>query len=476
MGYGASFRGEGGGEIVSARGKGLSKLIGLGLLGLVAGCGSSSPPATSGASSGTTSGASTGATAGTSGTASGATSGTMSGATTGATSGTADSGPDSTMSSGGVAEASTEAEASGPTGDAGEPCNPDSSCATGLVCSVGICVPAGAAGQPCTAALTCNAGLQCVGTTCQATGDAGQPCILPSGTCDPGLGLYCDSTTMMCLVSSCSGKPQKALPYNLSADFNTVTTSGPGAPNFEVLTDNSISCDATTFPPLPNTGLGPVPEAGADAEAGPPMFPVLVDAGVQSVTYATPPPCYQFAYDPNSLNVGSQYGVAIFTSSGSPADAEASTSAGSGVCIAPGATMITFWARASVNGTIVKFGSTRAGQCLVGYPGAIANDPVAQQQACGRTFPATLGAVEFFLALTTQWAQYVVSLPPGEPYTDVPGGAGGVSNGFSVVVEPEQVPMGAYIFVKDIVWTNAPWSSFSGGDAGRDAATDGPSE
>jgi hypothetical protein len=148
--------------------------------------------------------------------------------------------------------------------------------------------------------------------------------------------------------------------------------------------------------------------------------------------------------------------------------------------------MVTFWARASVNGTIVKFGSTRAGQCLAGYPGAIANDPVAQQQACGRSFPATLGAVEFFLSLTTQWTQYVVSLPAGEPYNDEPGvlPGGGVSNGFSVVVEPEQVPMGAYIFVKDIVWSNAPWSSFTsdGGseagvvEAGPDGPVDAPSQ
>jgi hypothetical protein len=271
---------------------------------------------------------------------------------------------------------------------------------------------------------------------------------------------------MTCQVSACTGKPQAALPYNISTDFNTAYAIGPGAPNFQILT--TLDCDATTFPAYPDTGLLDASDSTFDGS-----FPTLMDGGTEVVPYATPPSCYQFLYNPGCSTVGSCWAGAVITNSAVNATPASPTGTTVGVCIQPGATMVTFMARASSNGIAAKFGSTKAAQCIAdGYPNfpvadggvliADPNDPVAQQTQCK-------GDTEFWLALTTSWAQYTVSLPANEPYNDELLTAGGVWNAFSMVVEPELAVGGAYILVKDITWVNGAATSTS--DAGSEAST-----
>jgi hypothetical protein len=458
--------------------------IALASLGWPAACGSSSSP---GGQSGVSTGAGTGAGTGTaSGAGTGTTvSGAASGAAAGSTSGTGSMidatmpAPDASMD-----DSSEEATTPVPSGEAGEPCNADGTCGPALACSATTtCVPAGASGEPCTPSGTCNAGLSCVAQVCTAVGDAGEPCN--AGSCDPGL--FCNAMKT-CQVSACTGKPQAALPYNISTDFNMAYAIGPGAPNFQILT--SLNCDATTFPPYPDTGLLDASDITFDGS-----FPTLMDGGTEVVSYATPPSCYQFLYNPGCSAVGMCWSGAVITNSAANATPASPTGTTAGVCIQPGATMVTFMARASANGIAAKFGSTKAAQCIAyGYPNftmldggdlmADPNDPVAQQAEC-------TGDTEFWLALTTSWAEYTVSLPANEPYNDEPMTTGGVWNAFSMVVEPELAVGGAYILVKDVTWINGAGTTSDAGseastsdaggeastsDAGRDTGTDGPSE
>ena len=212
----------------------------------------------------------------------------------------------------------------------------------------------------------------------------------------------------------CDGMPKKPLPYAIAADFpfllvlnSPVSWSvAPGA-----------DCAQTVFPDVaPDIG------AGADATDG-----GIIDASPPTVTS-----CVAFRYDADdcvaslaSLSDGGVGGVdtvaacwagVIFTPSPEGISQE-------GICIASGATAIHFKARASRAGARVKFGSIRAG----------------------------LGSTEFFIALTTAWADYTVSIPAGEDY-DGESPVGGVWDGFSVVAEPEDHVGGTYIFVSDVVW------------------------
>jgi hypothetical protein len=307
------------------------------------------------------------------------------------------------------------------------------------------------------------------------TGDAGEPCTPPLNACGPGL--YCNSSNI-CATSYCSGKPQKPLPYAIAGDFQTVFTIGPEKANLAIL-PSGADCDTTTYPPIPNTGLG---DAGADGapDGG---YPALGDGGVQTVTYPSAPSCYELLFDPSCTN-GTQglcWAGAEFTNSAATAAAAKDgnvTPSAIGVCLAQGATVISFSARSSVDGSIVKFGSTRPGACLkVPITGADGGppDPATEQASCP-------GATEFYIALTTSWQRYTISLAPGEPYNDEPNTGGGVWNGFSMVVEPAKFVGGAYLFVKDIVWgaskvdIDAGIGSDAGGDAGGDAAADASSD
>src|SRR5262249_54001960 len=95
-------------------------------------------------------------------------------------------------------------------------------------------------------------------------------------------------------------------------------------------------------------------------------------------------------------------------------------------------------------------------------------DPDALRSGCPQ-------ATEFYLQLSTEWRQYSLILPKGEPYNDELGAGGGVWNGFSIVIEPATFAGGGYVFVKDIVWGNASARFDAGvpdagpGDAGGDA-------
>jgi hypothetical protein len=310
------------------------------------------------------------------------------------------------------------------------------------------------------------------------TGDAGEPCT-PPGTCAPGL--FCNATGT-CQVSACAGKTQRPLPYAIANDFETIFTIGPEKDNFTII-PSGAECDSTTYPPIPNTGMG-AGDAGTDAAtdaaadgassdaasdaATDASYPTLDDGGVEIVTYPSAPSCYEFLFDP-SCQAGLQglcWAGAEFTNSAATAAAAAEghvTSSAVGVCVAPAATVISFWARSSAAGSIVKFGSSRPGACGVmpireadgGSP-----DPATEQAQCP-------GSTEFYIALSTSWQQYTISLAPNEPYNDEPGAGGGVWNAFSLVVEPEFFVAGAYIFVKDVVWSN-PSAGFDAGVSGDD--------
>jgi hypothetical protein len=330
------------------------------------------------------------------------------------------------------------------------------------------------------------------------TGDAGEPCTQPGGTC--AQGLFCNAQGI-CQVSYCSGKTERALPYAVATDFQTVFTIGPEKDNFALI-PSGAECDSTTYPSIPNTGLG---DAGADAagdaagaaadaavsandaaadgsvDAAGPKYPTLGDGGTEILTYPSTPSCYEFLFDPSCLTglQGLCWAGAEFTNSAATAAAAADghpSANAVGVCVAPGATVISFSARASVDGTIVKFGSSRPGACTTVVPIKEADggppDPTTEQSTCPN-------ATEFYIALTTGWQTYTITLPTGEAYDDELGAGGGVWNAFSLVVEPQYFVGGAYVFVKDVVWGNptvgydagVPEAGGSPEDGGADEAS-----
>jgi hypothetical protein len=254
-------------------------------------------------------------------------------------------------------------------------------------------------------------------------------------------------------VSACDGK-YNALPFPVSSAFTTLnicsggTCSGPAMPYFFSPIPNP-NCDEA----FPDSGIVPpfgdggtqddaATDAGADdggVNDAAPETGTMDDAQAEisignegsadtsiearavdapSEAPAPAPACYEFLYNP-SCPAGACWGGVIFTqSAGGMADP--------GVCIEPSATRITFKAKASRPDARIKFGSIREG----------------------------VGATEFFLFITTEWATYEVTIPPGEPYNTYSAGGTGVWNGFSVIVEPQDHPGGTYIFVKDAVWMN----------------------
>jgi len=407
--------------------------------GSILGCGSSDDTGSSGSASGTTSGAASGAASGMgSGSKSGMPSGSMSGATSGAASGR-------------PTDAGTDADATTMGGDADAASGP---------------APGDLGGQ-CLEGGLCNGSNVC--------GEA--------GVC----AAYCDS------------QPKKALPYSIGPDYPFIAISGPGAANYTLV--SNPDCNATTFPPVApksaptdaasdaeasadggddgsaDAGTDGAAEAASDAAADSPA-----DAGADSpadggtadageAEAGPAPACFEFLFNPSSSDVGTGYGVAEFHNT-------AQGKANPGVCIASGAVGVAFWARASRDGTIVKFGSTEANQCITDPMGnsvhVVPNDVSAQQAICP-------GKFEFHLSIGTTWQQYIVSIPAGADYDNVPGTLGGVVKGFTAVVEPPDywdLDAGAsiptYILVKDIRWVNT-WAG--AGDAGSDATTsDSPSD
>jgi hypothetical protein len=216
--------------------------------------------------------------------------------------------------------------------------------------------------------------------------------------------------------------PTKPLPYAIASDFSfPFVLNAP--PSWTV--EPGVDCNQITF----------ADAAGADAGAG--------DGGASDAGWSVaaapdggataPASCLVFRYDPDDCVASS----APLVDAGAAIDTGMLCWAGvimtptpfgnPGICIAPGATAIHFKARASRDGARVKFGSIRPG----------------------------LGATEFFIPLTTAWADYTVSIPAGEDYdNETP--PGGVWNGFSVVAEPQDHAGGTYIFVSEVVWAKDP--------------------
>lgn len=306
------------------------------------------------------------------------------------------------------------------------------------------------------------------------TGAQGEACAT-GNVCDTGL--YCAGGT--CVPSSCAGKTTRSLPYNIATDFDTLFTIGPELDNLTIIA-SAPDCNATTFPSIEDTGIV---DAGADAS-----YPTLGDGGPEIDTIPNPQPsCYEFLYDPSCQNgsnglcwAGVEFTNSAATAVASPGAVCSPTSVGQ--CIALGATAVSFWARASTpsGGTTptVKFGTNRPGACLTT---PIAGDPTIQQSG------TCAGDTEFYIALTNTWTQYYVSIPAGEPYNDEPGCGGGVWEAFSVVLEPEYFLGGAYVMIKDIVWSNAADGYDAGvgvgvsdagapSDAGSDALSDAASD
>jgi hypothetical protein len=219
--------------------------------------------------------------------------------------------------------------------------------------------------------------------------------------------------------SLCDGISKKPLPYVIAPDFSyplTMNAIGTLAimPGFD--------CNQMVFSDLA-TGDGAAGD-GAVNDAGPSTAENDSGPGVAAPDVGE---CLVIRYDPDDCNAtfaaastASCWAAVILTPSPRGSN-------GPGICIAPGATAVHFKARASRDGARVKFGSIREG----------------------------LDSTEFYLNVTTKWVDYTVSIPTGEDY-DHESPAGGVWDGFSIVVEPQDHVGGTYVFVSDVVWVDSP--------------------
>jgi hypothetical protein len=285
-------------------------------------------------------------------------------------------------------------------------------------------------------------------------------------------------------VDPCLGQtPQRPLPYAVATDFSdphNITQMG-GTSGINVLrwltlpTPDCNMAFSDSGPPAPPAGFisAPAAEAGADdgslseaaveaspddgavgeasaddgaaeaaAEAGSAGDAADAGADVSPVKDAAPgdggvPACWGFYYNPDDCATFVNDGGQLGTGGGTPAlwecwagvifqpPAAAADAAAPGICIADGATTIEFWARASRDQARVKFGSTTSGE----------------------------GTYETWLNITTSWTKYSIQVMPG--YRSATAGSYGVTNGFSVVVEPADHVGGTYIYVKDMTRVTA---------------------
>jgi hypothetical protein len=197
----------------------------------------------------------------------------------------------------------------------------------------------------------------------------------------------------------CLGERQK-LPYDITHDFASRFILNGGW--FSVV--DPPSCDQPFFS-----------DAGV-VDAGEP------DGGAPAVTG-----CSQFRYDPDACVAANGAGdpamAGPFCWAGVIFTPSLAGPMGPGVCVEPGATAIHFQARASRDDARVKFGSIREG----------------------------LGSTEFFINLTRDWRSYTIMIPAGEDY-DASSVFGGVWNGFSVVMEPQDHAGGTTVLVADVIW------------------------
>jgi hypothetical protein len=250
----------------------------------------------------------------------------------------------------------------------------------------------------------------------------------------------CDTTTYPPLNPEADGGVD-------GGDAAATDAASDGAPAAEAGTDAADDATATLQLDDPDAGDGGVADAAQDVPVG---SDAAADAGASSDGGASEgggsdggasegggsdggavdggadakpkAACYEMTYNPTPCVTGGGNacwgGVIFATTSTLGPDAPA-------MCIAAGATKITFMARASRDGARIKFGAIGAGE----------------------------GSTEFFTNITTSWAQYTITSPAtsGSPY-NMSSTMGGVWNGFSVVAEPNDHAGGTYIFVKDITW------------------------
>jgi hypothetical protein len=255
-----------------------------------------------------------------------------------------------------------------------------------------------------------------------------------AGTTSAGGGGNAGSQVMMEAApppSLCDGKPKRALPYVLSTDFRAPTIIG-AASTFS-MTSNP---DCTTAYASAEGGTDaatddatPVDDAAADVTADAAADVSVSDASVDgsdgaAEAAAPAPACYEFHYDPGQCEAGVCWAGVIYQPGATPPPADAAVQTTSGVCIETGATKIDFMARATRPGARIKFGSIREG----------------------------MGTTEFYLTVTTQWAPYSITIPVNDPYNESAATTGGVWNGFSAVVEPQDHVGGTTIQIKDMTW------------------------
>ena len=245
----------------------------------------------------------------------------------------------------------------------------------------------------------------------------------------------------------------RALPYTIAKDFTVVhVLSNNGSAGYWKVIGTPDCSDNPTYPSFTTdagddgsadggvTDAGDESLAAANPDAGddggttdapvdapadaPASDGSSLDAATDAVADAGPPlpACYEFSYDPDGCVNNCWAGVVFQVN-----DVQGPSADTQGVCIAPGAINVEFWARSSKNGARVKFGSIGEGT----------------------------NSTEFYLNITNTWARYTVSIPGTYSqgnYNTTSGNMQGVWNAFSVVVEPQDYAGGAYIEVKDIHW------------------------
>jgi hypothetical protein len=281
------------------------------------------------------------------------------------------------------------------------------------------------------------------------SGQAGADGTAPPIAGAPGAGFAGATGAAGAIIPppTCSAFDEAPLPLAVGGTFPFLTTLN----NFDVWTNEpTADCDQTVFPDLvaPSADAGDAEGGVTDADASdalgdasddsPAASPDAgavgdADAGGDAEPFdpdALPPPpidegCFTFSYKPDdciAANGGDL--VAAVPACWSGVIFAAAPIASQGICIVPGAAFVHFQARASREGAKVKWGSTRPG----------------------------LGESEFFVPVTTAWADYQIAIP-AEDYNDEPGNAfSGVWDGFSIVVEPEDHVGGTYIFVRNVSW------------------------
>jgi hypothetical protein len=192
----------------------------------------------------------------------------------------------------------------------------------------------------------------------------------------------------------------------------------------DAATDAAAS-DASADAPVADASA----DAAVDAPADAPASDAAADGGGGDAVAsndagggdggAALPACYEFAYNPALCTGTCWAGVVFQIDDMQPAHPN-------GVCIAPGANTVEWYARASKANARVKFGFIGEG----------------------------VGTTEQFFNVPTTWMKFSMPIDGTNQsiYNTSSDNMNGVWNAFSVVVEPQDHAGGTYIEVKDIRW------------------------